>query len=157
MLTKATGVSAGQVLAAASAGHKHPCRVVHTVPGPHLFSNRTYTTTRYRSDVPEYSDEALAASDKGGKQHSWYGKSLANQRYQYHMMLSHVPTKQAPALDLNDKWDEAQECTGGAKTDTLVPGARYLSGRPNTCVCGGGGVQGEGGGKIHWRGYTHPF
>jgi len=113
-------------------GTKHICgKIVHASPAPHLFSNKTSTTTRYVTDAPRYSGDALATSDKSGKSHPWLGTSLANQRYQYHMMLSHIDLKHKP--DDADPaqpadWDEKQDCTGGSKTDTLIPGSSVSNG-----------------------------
>lgn len=111
-----------------SLGERHmgTGKVNHRNPPAYLFSNRTSTTTRYPTDAPQYTAEALATADKSGRKHPWYGTSLANQRYQFHMMLSNVALKQEdqdhdPAS--KSKWDELQECTEGSKTDTLVPGA----------------------------------
>jgi len=103
-------------------------KVVHAQAPPHLFSNRTSTTTRYGTDAPHmlYTSGALAAADKSGRKHSWHGTSLAHQRYQYHMLLSHVALKleeDEPNEEGKINWTEAGECTGGSKTDTLLPGS----------------------------------
>lgn len=113
-------------------GTKHISgKIVHTSPAAHLFSNKTCTTTRYVTDAPRYSGDALATSDKSGKSHPWLGTSLANQRYQYHMMLSHIDLKdKADGADPPQPadWDEKQDCTGGSKTDTLIPGSSVSNG-----------------------------
>jgi hypothetical protein len=102
-------------------------KVVHSQAPPHLFSNRTSTTTRYSTDAPHllYTGSALGAADTSGRKHAWHGTSLAHQRYQYHVMLSHVPLKMEAQEHEEEKkfdWTEASECTGGGKTDTLLPG-----------------------------------
>lgn len=102
-------------------------KVVHSLAPPQLFSNRTSTTTRYNTDAPHllYTGTALGAADKSGRKHSWHGTSLAHQRYQYHMMLSNVALKmeaQEHEEEIKFDWSETSECTGGGKTDTLLPG-----------------------------------
>ena len=103
-------------------------KIVHAQAPPNLFSNRTSTTTRYSTDSPHmlYTNSALAAADKSGRKHPWHGTSLAHQRYQYHMLLSHVALKMEenePNEEGKISWTEASECTGGGKTDTLLPGS----------------------------------
>ena len=115
-----------------SIGSKHMTgKIRHASPNPYLFSNKTSTTTRYPTDAPRYTGDALATSDKSGKSHPWRGTSLANQRYQYHMMLSHVNLKLKPE-DVGScsahGWDELQDCTGGSKSDTLIPGSSVSNG-----------------------------
>jgi len=129
-----------------SLGTQHMAgRVRHKVPPAHMFSNRTSTTIRYQTEAPEYTGDALESADKSGnlfdrfhgnfrgtapRKHPWFGTSLANQRYQYHMMLSQVPMKhdnwQDPDFATSRSkhtWNESQSATEGSKTDTLVPGS----------------------------------
>jgi hypothetical protein len=110
-----------------SVGSKHISgKIRHKSPEPHLFSNWTSTTLRYPTNAPNYSYDALAAADRSGKKHPLYGVSLANQRYQYHMMLSQIPLKEKDAdLFQTSPGDETEAWTGGAKTDTLMPGSSH--------------------------------
>lgn len=61
----------------------------------------------------------------------WRGTSLSNQRYQYHVLFSRVNLKTEPTgseVDEHLRWTEDSNATGGAKSDSLLPGCSHTNG-----------------------------